>query len=114
MDKKRLKSLTEKNSGWTKDDKEFLSSVLDKLGIERPKKTSCQSCWRDAAIMAFRQVNSAAETETGEAPAMRLRGDAATDGVFWHDVFVHPSVMTAELAEWLISTNFPKQCYYEN
>ena len=56
MDIDRLRQLAEKTKKWTKDDKNWLLPVLEDLGIEAPMKTSCPSCWRDAAILALVKV----------------------------------------------------------
>lgn len=109
MDIEKLNELANKKGTWSKADKEWLLPVLAELDVEAPTKASCSSCWRDAAIMALRMVRKNEAPQTG----FRLKGDAATAGVFWRGRYVHPSTLSAGMIEWLIKTGFPKQ-HYEN
>lgn len=90
------------------EDKAELVPLLEKYGIDKPTKTSCKSCWRDAAILALREAKKA--TEPAADPTLpRLRGDAARDGVYHKGRFIHNDIMTPELAEWMRQNNFPEQ-----
>ena len=107
MDIEKLKELANKKGTWPKADKEWLLPVLAELGVEAPTKTSCSSCWRDAAIMALRTVRKNEAPKTG----FRLKGDASTAGVFWRGRYVHPSTLSAGMIDWLFQTGFPPQHY---
>lgn len=108
MDIERLRQLAEKTKGWTKADKEFLLPILAELGIEAPTKTSCQSCWRDAAILAVVKVNgNKAKTVNG----FRLKGTAATRGVLWMGRLVSSATLDADMVQWLLDTGFPRHQY---
>ena len=108
MDIERLRQLAEKTKKWTKADKEFLLPILEELGIEAPTKTSCPSCWRDAAIMAVVKVNG---NEAKAVNGFRLKGTAATHGVLWMGRLVSPATLDADMVKWLIDTRFPCQQY---
>jgi anaerobic selenocysteine-containing dehydrogenase len=111
MDIERLRQLAEKTKKWTKADKEFMLPILAELGIEAPTKTSCTSCWRDAAILAVVKVNgNKAKTVNG----FRLKGTAATRGVLWMGRLVSPSTLDADMVKWLIDTGFPRHQYELN
>lgn len=107
MDIERLRQLAEKTKGWTKADKEFLLPVLEDLGIEAPKKTSCPSCWRDAAIMAIVKLG---DKDTKSVKGFRLKG-AAKRGVMWLGRLVSDATLDADMVEWLKQTNFPQNLW---
>ena len=108
MDIERLRQLAEKTKKWTKADKEFLLPILEELGIEAPTKTSCPSCWRDAAIMAVVKVNG---NEAKAVNGFRLKGTAATHGVLWMGRLVSPATLDADMVRWLIDTRFPQNLW---
>ena len=107
MDIERLRQLAEKTKGWTKADKEFLLPVLEELGIEAPKKTSCPSCWRDCAIMAIVKLGGTKKSVNG----FRLKGTAATNGVVWMGRLVSPGTLDVAMVEWLKETGFPQNLW---
>lgn len=88
------------------EDKAKLVPLLKKYGIDKPAKTSCKSCWRDAAIMALREAKKGVETDEG---LPKLRGNAAINGVWHKGRFVSNETMTREMAEWMDANGFPKQ-----
>lgn len=88
-------------------EKDDLAVVLERHGVETPKR-GCDSCWRDAAIMALREARKS-EPKDNELPV--LRGDAGNVGVIWRGRLVNNDTMTAELAQWLIETGFPESLY---
>ena len=108
MDIERLRQLAEKTKGWTKADKEFLLPVLEELGVEAPKKTSCPSCWRDAAIMAVVKLG---ERDAKPVNGFRLKGTAATRGVWWMGRLVSSATLDADMVQWLLDTGFPRHQY---
>ena len=108
MDIERLRQLAEKTKGWTKADKDFLLPILAELGVDAPTKTSCPSCWRDAAIMAVVKLG---ERDAKPVNGFRLKGTAAVSGVVWMGRLVSPATLDAAMAEWLIETNFPRHQY---
>lgn len=111
MDIERLRQLAEKTKKWTKADKEFMLPILAELGIEAPTKTSCTSCWRDAAILAIVKANgNKAKTVNG----FRLKGTAETRGVLWMGRLVSPATLDADMVKWLIDTGFPRHQYELN
>lgn len=87
-------------------DKAELVPLLEKYGIEKPAKTSCKSCWRDAAIMALREAKKGVKTDKS---LPRLRGNAAINGVWHKGRFVSNETMTREMAEWMEANGFPRQ-----
>lgn len=87
-------------------DKAELVPLLEKYGVDKPTKTSCKSCWRDAAIMALREAKKGVETDEG---LPRLRGNAAINGVWHKGRYVSNETMTREMAEWMEANGFPKQ-----
>lgn len=103
----KLQKLAEKKTGWTKADKEWLLPVLAEYGVEAPTKTSCQSCWRDAAIMALVKTADKGKVVAG----MRLKGTAANEGVWWRGRLVNNATLTEELVEWLVDAAFPRSLY---
>ena len=109
MDIERLRKLAEKTKGWTKEDKERLLPVLAELGIEAPKKTSCQSCWRDCAIMAIVKLGDTKKSVNG----FRLKG-AAKHGVIWHGRLVSDATLDSEMVDWLKQTRFPQNLWNED
>lgn len=110
MEVEKLRELADKKSGWAKADKDFLLPILDELGIEPPTKTSCQSCWRDAAIMALVKLGNEAPKKSG----FRLKGTAATHGVFWCGKLISQATLNDDVIEWLKATGFPKHQYDED
>lgn len=102
-----LKSLSEKNKGWTKEDKEFLTPILLELGIEPPKKSSCPSCWRDCAILALVALK---HDEESVANGFRLKG-AAKRGVIWKGRMVSDATLDADMIDWLKKTGFPSNLW---
>ena len=110
MDIKKLRRLAEKTKGFTKADKEWLLPILEELEIDAPTKNNCPSCWRDAAVMALVKVKESKAQHNG----FRLKGTAATVGVFWMGRFVSPATLDDEMIVFLKSTNFPKHQYDED
>lgn len=106
MDIERLRQLAEKTKGWTKADKEFLLPVLEELGVEAPKKTSCPSCWRDCAIMAIVKLGETKKSVNG----FRLKGSAKR-GVMWRGRLVSDATLDADMVEWLKETGFPQNLW---
>ena len=106
MDIERLRKLAEKTKGWTKADKEFLLPILAELGIEAPKKTSCPSCWRDAAILAIVRLGDNNKSVNG----FRLKGSAKR-GVMWLGRLVSDATLDADMVAWLKQTNFPQNLW---
>lgn len=106
MDIEKLRQLAEKTKGWTKADKEWLLPVLEELGIEAPKKTSCPSCWRDCAIMAIVKLCDTKKTVNG----FRLKGSAKR-GVMWSGRLVSDATLDAGMVEWLKETGFPQNLW---
>lgn len=90
------------------DDKKTLLPYLERFGIDKPTKTNCGSCWRDAAIMALRELK---REQPADNSLPVLRGDAGNVGVIWRGRLVNNDTMTAELAQWLIETDFPESLY---
>ena len=80
--------------------------VLEELGIEAPKKTSCPSCWRDCAIMAIVKLGDTKKSVNG----FRLKG-AAKHGVIWHGRLVSDVTLDSEMVEWLKQTRFPQNLW---
>lgn len=106
MDIEKLKALAEKTKGWTKADKEWLLPILEDLGIEAPKKTSCPSCWRDCAIMAIVKLGDTKKSVKG----FRLKG-AAKRGVLWLGRLVSDATLDEKMADWLRETGFPQNLW---
>ena len=102
-DIKILEALVEVTS-FTAEQKQQLSELLEKYGIDKPTKKSCPNCWRDAAILALRKAK-------GDKPAdptlPRLRGNSA-DGVIFKGRLVSNANMTRELADWMKENGFPE------
>ena len=107
MDIEKLKALAEKTKGWTKADKEWLLPILAELGIEAPTKTSCPSCWRDAAIMAIVRLG---DKDKKSVKGFRLKG-AAKRGVLWMGRLVSDATLDAEMVDWLKKTRFPQNLW---
>ena len=103
----RLRQLAEKTKKWTKDDKNWLLPVLEDLGIEAPMKTSCPSCWRDAAILALVKVKGNEEKTVN---GFRLKGSAKR-GVMWLGRLVSDATLDDDMAEWLKETGFPQNLW---
>lgn len=114
MDIQKLTELANKKGTWPKADKDWLLPVLAEYGVDAPTKTSCSSCWRDAAIMVLRQVKQDDKPEPANGKReFKLKGDAATAGVFWRGRFIHPSTLSPTMIDWLLKNGFPPQ-HYEN
>lgn len=106
----KLKQIIEKKSV-SKADKDFLTPLLQENGIELPTKTSCASCWRDAAIMLLRKVKGD-DVQSDESRAYRLiKGDSGTNGCIFKGRFLSNDVMTEELYQWAVANGFPERLW---
>lgn len=105
--KKDIELLTElaSKAKFSAKDKAAVKPLLERYGVDIPTKTSCGSCWRDAAIAAVVKAKAGMPKD----PTLPvLRGRAAAEGVYHCGRYVSNDTMTADTAEWMRTHNFPK------
>ena len=64
MKKERLKQIASAGVV-TPEDREFVRTMCDRLGVEPPKKTRCAQCWQDKAVELYNRL-TAEEQPTGK------------------------------------------------
>lgn len=88
----------------TNEDKDFISDLAPRYGVELPKeKPNCKSCYVDAAVAIYKAIKDAKPKPTDRKYVLRDGVD-----VVWRGIRINEASVTDELAAEWIANGFPK------
>lgn len=95
----------------SKEQREFIRQTAVKLGMELPKKASCNSCWLDLAVELYNTI----EAEEGEKNEITSTERAyilkPNVDVYFGSIRVNAATLTDELAERILARGFERKFF---
>lgn len=111
--KERLRAIINKSARTlTDEEKDYLFSLGERLGIEKQGKFGCQKCWHDLAIRCWQDI-AAREEKDAPKSAETDRKYVLKKGVdlLFGQIRVNEMTLTDELAEYIIGKGFEKKWF---
>ena len=107
--KKRLREIVNKAArNLTEDDRLFMLSVANELGIERGGKSGCVKCWHDLAVNCYNKI---VENEQPDAEDTRKYILKKGVDVYFGNIRVNEATLTDELAERILARGFERKFF---
>lgn len=107
--KKRLREIANKAArNLTADDRSFLLSVADELGIERVGKSGCVKCWHDLAVRCYNKISENEQPENEDTRKYILKKGV---DVYFGSIRVNEATLTDELAERILARGFERKFF---
>ena len=107
--KKRLREIVNKAArSLTEDDRLFLLSVANELGIEIRGKSGCVKCWHDLAVRCYNKIVENEQPDNDDTRNYILKKGV---DVYFGNIRVNEATLTDELAERILARGFERKFF---
>lgn len=107
--KKRLREIVNKSARTlTEEDRLFLLSVANELGIEKGGKNGCVKCLHDLAVRCYNKIVENEKPEDDDKRKYILKKGV---DVYFGNIRVNEATLTDELAERILARGFERKFF---
>ena len=107
--KNRLREIVNKAAiNLIEDDRLFLLSVANELGIERGGRSGCVKCWHDLAVRCYNKIAENEQPDNDDTRKYILKKGV---DVYFGNIRVNDATLTDELAERILARGFERKFF---